>query len=49
MAAKILALLHYPTLNGAMAINGYHEAKNSNWVKPANECINIYRELTGVQ
>ncbi|MBN1274806.1 glycosyltransferase family 4 protein [Candidatus Woesearchaeota archaeon] len=45
LAAKILALLHYPTLNGTMAQNGYWEAKSSNWSKPAAKCINLYKEL----
>lgn len=49
LAAKILALVRYPTLNKSMAENGYREAKNSNWDKPAQECINIYRELSGAQ
>ena len=47
LAAKMLALLRYPTLNRSMAENGYREAKGSNWEKPAKECITIYRELSG--
>ncbi len=48
MAAKILALLQYPTLNGTMATNGYVEAKRSNWADPARKCLSIYRELSGI-
>lgn len=45
MAAKILALVQYPTLNKTMAMNGYWEAKKSNWEKPAKECLAIYKEV----
>jgi glycosyltransferase involved in cell wall biosynthesis len=45
LAAKILALLHYGTLNGTMAENGYWEAKRSNWSEPAKKCMDVYREL----
>lgn len=45
IAAKIMALLHYPTLNHVMAENGYREAKNSNWDGFAQKCIAVYKEL----
>jgi glycosyltransferase involved in cell wall biosynthesis len=45
LAGKILALLHYPTLNKTMTENGYWEAKHSTWDKPAGLCINLYQEL----
>lgn len=47
MAAKILALLQYPTLNKTMGMNGYWEAKKSSWDVPAAKCIGLYNELCG--
>ncbi len=48
LAAKILALINYKTLNKTMAENGYWEAKTSTWDRAADECLEIYRELTHV-
>ena len=46
-AAKVLALLKYPTLNNTMSINGFYEAKKSTWEKPTSQCVNLYNELLG--
>lgn len=45
IAAKVLALVNYPTLNKTMATNGYVEAKTSNWETFAARCIDVYKEL----
>ena len=47
LAAKMLALLHYPTLNKTMSENGYWEAKESNWAEAAQKCISLYKECMG--
>ena len=48
LAAKILAVINYKSLNRTMAENGYWEAKTSTWDRAADECLDIYRELTHV-
>lgn len=45
MANKIIGLLHYEPLHKEISVQGHLEAKNSTWIKPAQQCINIYEEV----
>ena len=47
MAAKILAVLQYPTLGQTMSQNGQNEAQNITWDNSATTCLNIYNEILG--
>jgi glycosyltransferase involved in cell wall biosynthesis len=45
IANKILALLHYRSLQKEIKQHGFVEVRNMTWDKPAAQCINIYNEL----
>jgi glycosyltransferase involved in cell wall biosynthesis len=45
IANKILALLHYRSLQKEIKQHGFVEVRNMTWDKPAIQCVNIYNEL----
>jgi glycosyltransferase involved in cell wall biosynthesis len=45
IANKILALLHYRSLQKEIKQHGFVEVRNMTWDKPAAQCVNIYNEL----
>jgi len=45
MANKILAVLHYGTLNRQLKQHGLVEVRNMTWDKPASKCVEIYSEM----
>jgi len=49
MASKILAVLHYSSLNNELKQHGAIEVRNMTWDKPAAQCINIYGELLRIK
>lgn len=45
MASQVVNLLKFPILHKTMKRKGRIEANRLDWKKPAQECINIYKEL----
>jgi len=45
IASKILALIHYRTLNNELKYHGSIEVKKFNWDIPAEKCLRVYEEL----
>lgn len=46
MSSHVVSLLTYPLLHKALSKEGYKEAKQMDWKKPAQECIEIYNALS---
>jgi glycosyltransferase involved in cell wall biosynthesis len=46
IASKILAVIHYRTLNNELKHHGSIEVKKFNWDVPAEKCLRVYEELT---
>ncbi len=49
MASKMMAVLNYRTLHGALRENGNAEVKKFSWENTASNCIKIYNEAIGLQ
>jgi glycogen(starch) synthase len=47
LAAKIISLLKYSNLHNELKTRGFDEVKNMTWDKPAQKCIDIYKEVAG--
>jgi glycogen synthase len=45
IANKILAVLHYQTLNHALKEHGATEVRSMSWDAPAAKCVSVYNEL----
>jgi glycosyltransferase involved in cell wall biosynthesis len=46
MAAQVVNLLTYPILHKTMQQNGRQEAQKLDWKKPAQECLQLYYEVS---
>ena len=46
LSSKIIALLRYNSLHGALRENGLQEVKKFTWDVPAEKCIEVYNSLT---
>ncbi|MEK7172813.1 MAG: glycosyltransferase family 4 protein, partial [Patescibacteria group bacterium] len=47
MAAKILAVLQYPTLHQTLSRNGQTEVQNITWDNSAKTCLDVYNSVLG--
>jgi glycosyltransferase involved in cell wall biosynthesis len=45
IANKIIAVLHYGSLNNQLKQHGLVEVRNLTWDAPASKCVNVYGEL----
>ncbi|MBN1792574.1 glycosyltransferase family 4 protein [Candidatus Woesearchaeota archaeon] len=49
LANKIIAVLHYQTLNNQLKQHGAFEVRNLTWDVPASKCVSVYNELMNMK